>query len=105
MSETLALEANSELSEVVHRAVESGEEVYLTEGGRRMGRIVPEAPATSLERESEWEEARRRLAEAGLLADVTPLEHPGPSEEEFRAAAASVGRRGRPVSDYVIDGR
>jgi hypothetical protein len=47
---------------------------------------------------------RERLARAGLLAQVAPRSGSRPPEPDVARAAAAAGR-GRPLSDYVGEGR
>jgi prevent-host-death family protein len=95
-------EAAGHLEEVVRQAA-TGHVLYQTKHGQRLAAIVPADLAAELER-GEEQRVRQRLAAAGLLAEVAPLDSEGPSTEAFRAARARAGR-GRPLSDYVSDGR
>ena len=54
---------------------------------------------------SDVERIRERLRNAGLLAEHQPLPGPGPDPELVREAGRAAGAVGRPVSDYVIEGR
>lgn len=47
---------------------------------------------------------RERLARAGLLAEVPALDREPPDDEALRRARAAAGR-GKPLSDYVSEGR
>lgn len=47
---------------------------------------------------------RERLRRAGLLAEMTPTHVQRPTEAEMKRARDDA-RRGRPLSDYVIEGR
>jgi prevent-host-death family protein len=102
MSEMAIREAAGHLEEVARQAA-SGQVVYLTKHGQRLAAIVSADLAAEFERDEE-QRVRQRLADAGLLAEVAPLDHEGPSEEAFHAARARAGK-GRPLSDYVSDGR
>jgi prevent-host-death family protein len=102
MSEMSIREADGHLEEVARQAA-AGHVLYLTEHGQRLAAIVPADLAAELERGAE-QRIRQRLAAAGMLAEVAPLDHEGPSADAFRAARARAGR-GRPLSDYVSEGR
>lgn len=76
--------------------------------GRSMNEYVTQVLAAATNPEfasSDGERIRERLARAGLLAEpARPREGRRPS----RAAALAAGRRaaaGKPVSDYVVEGR
>lgn len=54
---------------------------------------------------TEAERVRERLRRAGLLAERSDdSENERPSRQEFEQARAKAGE-GKPLSDYVIDGR
>ncbi|MGH2954161.1 MAG: transcriptional regulator [Solirubrobacterales bacterium] len=53
---------------------------------------------------NEAERMRERLRRAGLLEETEPLAVGLPSEAELREARAAAGR-GKPLSDYVSEGR
>jgi prevent-host-death family protein len=96
-------EAREHLADVVHRAAESGSVIYLTDHGRRLAAIVPAGAAARLEQDT-TDDARQRLAEAGLLATVERLADDRPDRDAVAAARGEAGR-GRSLSEYVIDGR
>jgi predicted transcriptional regulator len=47
---------------------------------------------------------RERLARAGLLADIAPLDREPPNEDAVQRARGAAGR-GKPLTDYVSEGR
>jgi len=103
VSEMAIPEAREHLADVVHRAAESGSVIYLTDHGRRLAAIVPAGAAARLEQDI-TDDARQRLAEAGLLADVESLPDVRPARDAVAAARREAGR-GRSLSEYVIEGR
>lgn len=52
----------------------------------------------------EFERLRERLRRAGLLEEAPRSSRPRPSRAAVRAAGRRAGR-GKPVSDFVIEGR
>lgn len=76
--------------------------------GRSMNRYVADVldAATDPDKAgSEAERLRERLALAGLLANPQPLSKwRGPSREALAQARREAGR-GKPLSDYVTEGR
>lgn len=54
--------------------------------------------------EDEFERLRERLRRAGLLEEAPRSTKPRPDPAAVRAAGRRAGR-GKPVSDYVIEGR
>jgi prevent-host-death family protein len=96
-------EAREHLADLVHRAAESGSVIYLTDDGRRLAAIVPAGAAARLEQDT-TDDARQRLAEAGLLANVESLPDVRPARNAVAAARRKAGQ-GRSLSEYVIEGR
>lgn len=105
MSELPIHEAAGHLAEVAS-AVALGGVLYLTCDGERIAAIVSVGLAERLERDQAdaEERSRQRLADAGLLTPIQPLEGEGPSDDEFEAARARAGY-GKPLSEYVSEGR
>jgi prevent-host-death family protein len=83
-------------------AAQHGEVVYLTRSGRRIAAIVPAEVGERAEQAAD--QLRQRLADAGLLSAVTPLDSEPPDPAAVAAARARAGR-GRPLSEYVISDR
>jgi prevent-host-death family protein len=103
VSEMAIPEAREHLADVVHRTAESGSVIYLTDHGRRLAAIVPVGAAARLEQDTA-DDARQRLAEAGLLATVEGLTNDRPDRDAVTAARSEAGR-GRSLSEYVVEGR
>jgi len=83
-------------------AATAGQVVYLTRNGQRIAAIVPAEVAERAERGAD--QLRQRLADAGLLSTVTPLDSEPPDPAAVAAARARAGQ-GRPLSEYVIADR
>jgi prevent-host-death family protein len=94
------IEASAHLAEVARSAARGGEVVYLTENGQRLAAIVPAAVAARIERDAD--DFKRKLAGAGMLAQVEPVVYAEPDECAREAASRRAGQ-GRPLSEYVAD--
>jgi sugar phosphate isomerase/epimerase len=68
------------------------------------GPPIPSDTADTIERDEDPERLRRRLAEAGLLMVFEGPPPERPSAARLAEARAAAGR-GRPLSDYVSEGR
>lgn len=79
-------------------AAAAGQVVYLTRNGQRIAAIVPAEVAEHAEHAGDL--VRQRLADAGLLSTVTPLDSEPPDPADVAAARARAGQ-GRPLAEYV----
>lgn len=84
-------------AEAVDAAVE-GQVVYLTRNGQRIAAIVPVGLAERAEQTGD--RVRQRLANAGLLSTVAPLDTDPPDPMAVAGAIARAGQ-GRSLSEYV----
>jgi len=83
-------------------AAADGQVVYLTRNGQRIAAIVPASLAEHAEQTDE--RLRQRLADAGLLSAVTPIDAEPPDPAAVDAARRRAGH-GRPLSEYVTTDR
>ena len=81
-------------------AADRGESVNAFAASVLSAAVDPETAGSGVER------MRERLARAGILTvfDPLPEDTPMPTDEELEQAAREAGR-GKPLSDYVIEGR
>ena len=95
----LTLRISTELaSDLKREAARRGESVNALATHALRALVDPDTQDDALER------TRERLRRAGLLDEPAPYDGPVVSDEEFDRARDEAAR-GRPLSDYVSDGR
>ncbi len=95
----LTIRADEELVERVKRTA-AAEGRSMNEWANLVFRAATDPDASG----SDIDRIRERLRNAGLLADHLPLPGQAPDPELVRAAGRRAGR-GKPLSEYVTEGR
>ena len=86
------------VADLKRAAVASGKSVNAYAGDVLAAAVDPDLAGTETER------VRERLSRAGLLATPAPEGWKRPGQKELERARAAAGR-GRPLSEYVSEGR